>query len=626
MSDTELGEYTPYKIAMLKLQQIKDCNIGSKLLDMISKTSQNFNIYDLPDDLKIQEQELLELKALLSKIQSFDFQKIDNTLSSYDYYANYSREIDDFQHKLYGVINRLGQSSEVLKANLHIEPIKKNLGILLSDLKNNAQIINNPTGVLDMLWIVRDEIAWLNQNNINISSHFHQEYYKHLKEIEKDLLGFRASQQPAAIESVIKTVQLLESKATSEEEKSLVLHLQAIKKECLIVKYNIEMLAIRERLDVIQGELISNLDKSNHAFKFELTQLKRKYKIKDKNKKKKKSFWGNIKSALSFLNLAQTYRDSQYYSKIQKLQNKHTQEKRELTEAHKNFYGEEWEALHQQIKIMEADLKEGTQNEELKLSLPVSYVEHRNLKQQIVQHHGMVIGGISQGRISELGSSSGICYGISKEFLVRVNAYRAQDYSDAEMIDKLDMYAKKVKSETDLYASAVNNLTDDFKYRHYYADQVKEKKGAVESGLGKTQNLSEEFWRNAIKTLENNPSLILNLHKETGGGHAIAIAKTEHGIWFHDSNYCCVLFPNQGDEQSLMKNVSTFLSEHVQYKYKDMVRGSMVAISDQRILQSEPLIKDTVSWVATKPTQKDPETKQSAQKDVEPNRGLTPKK
>jgi hypothetical protein len=356
--------------------------------------------------------------------------------------------------------------------------------------------------------------------------------------------------------------------------------MEGTRQECLVMIKKQKASEIQSQLDKIDIRLISRMDKARleHTKKYpKFTQYEKEF----ENKAKK----GWITTFLNFFNIARDFRKDRYLS--QKMELIKTQEKirKEYQEKHKSKI----QKLESKLKSLKKDFKEQDNIPIRGVAQPLSFEDHQYIKRMVVEHRGMMIGGLAQSKVISLGSKGGLCYGFTKEWILQMNTLR-DIKEDHILIEKLDLYSKKSSDSFASLTNRVNNLSlTDEAYQHYVG-QYEDRKKKNDLKINLTDPTYPAELLKELTTCHP-PSIILCISKPEGGSHALGIVETEHGLWFHDSNRGAFFFPADPSLESAKVNFSNFLKDYLNDTYPKFKSSYYVHLPENsENLQASPIL------------------------------------
>lgn len=628
--------YTPYSI--LLLDQLKNA-IGGKIITgilSIAKKSIPLMNKDLSASYIISEEEITDAYLSLAEINTIKIPTETFERSVFDQLIELDNKLKILQEKTAIILSKVidfnskltDKNSKNLVENLIIT--NKLLNESLTKLNQLTNIFHRPIGTYDMLWIVNTEIAWMKKTKKDNTTKFETDYLKTLNLIKEKITLFHTSNEVKLIEEISKHISDLDQKAQTEDDRSLLKHLSGINTESKVLTNSQQVLTARNRLDQISGELISNTNKINLEYKKTYYDLRKKYKIKEKNKKNESAGWFSnilkgIKSFFSVFNIAQSIREYQFSKKIHDVAREHKKALAEAKQKHQSQYQAEQEQLSTEIKFHSQEIGMASQREISSAGIPLSFMGHQNIKEAVTLHGGIMIAGISQSRILSMGSSEGLCYGLSKEWLIKLSELSKNDQEDYALIDSLNMYAKKIDADIDIFSNPVNNLQIGENTYQHHSEQITEKDKTPDGKHRAQYEIDNNFPDKIFIQLKISPFCILNL-KNNMGGHAIGVARTKHGLWFHDSNFCCAYFPNTPSEEKMQENFKSFFNEHYRKNYRNLNTGSFVSLDEKISVSNESTFVDALKWSHTHASTSDKSESQKTEAQIENNLSIKKKK
>lgn len=200
------------------------------------------------------------------------------------------------------------------------------------------------------------------------------------------------------------------------------------------------------------------------------------------------------------------------------------------------------------------------------------------------QHHGFQVLPFNQSKLPEMGSSYGLCYGYSSQFLDVISdpGYRWANLSNDEKNQK---FAERLSPNNPSYQQnrTKMNLEAGLKFDAQFIESIPEAISKdVKASKGKTINLSKELPEALIEKGRPNEFLIA-IYSETGG-HALGYSEDQSGtIWFHDSNSGLYSFSNKKDFSEFMTTyMKRYYSEYDQrfslYDYQTLKQKADLAV------------------------------------------------
>lgn len=442
----------------------------------------------------------------------------------------YSKTIEKFRNAYQRLLYEIGQDDNELVEALN------NLLDRINENRLSSNMLIEPEGI--------NGIAWL----IHYKRQQDQEF--ETNQLLADLWDQISQYQEGDIEKVKKIIERISSFKSSHPEQ-IQPWLEGIRKECEMMSKRYQAMQIQAELDKADLELQDKLNKADLNFRKAHPNYT---KLESEFENPKKSFF----SFLSFLNIPKIFREYRYAKQKVDL----LRLKVEIEKQHQSQHQDATQTQKEQLKKIKSESKLLKNSHIHGIALPNSFAEYQEAKKLVTQNHGIMIGGMAQNRMISLGSSGGLCYGFTKEWLLQMNALRELK-DEHEIIDKLDLYTKKSTTAVDTLIQSINNLTLTDKTYQHYLNQTNDDKVKFHNRIPNSQFTQELF---AILDKLSPPSVILSVGMNNKS-HAIGIVQTEHGIWLNDSNSGCFYFPIDPDLNKARQNFAQFYNQYLNDYY-----------------------------------------------------------
>ncbi|MFI4937522.1 MAG: hypothetical protein ACHQJ6_03305 [Candidatus Berkiellales bacterium] len=410
----------------------------------------------------------------------------------------------------------------------------------------------------------------------------------------------------AIIDSIIAKIETF-NEIHAGDVKEFTPWLLGILHECQIIQKRHQAVSLRHHLDEINIKLIGKRNEAELEHARKLNALAKRYKISTKKKEAKPpaknpfdTLFKPVRAMVSFFNLAADVRREKYLREKQKLNQELKEKFGALDQEHKKINQAEIDRLEGELQGLKSDIAKMDSHYIGAVVAPLAFDYHCYIKKMAVKHGGMVIGGLSQSTMISLGSSSGLCYGFTKDWVVHMNLLREQHLEDYVMIDNLNLYTKASEAKKATFSSQVNNLLLNEKTFQHFDEQDKDK-FRRDPKFSASHSLDDKFSQAVFSALSQcrPESLIIGISSPNGNGHALGIVQTPDGIWFHDSNHACIYFPIHTSLETTKENFSKFLSEYLKEVYGKYNNGYFIPISEKADPQVIEAMKRRKAWVAS---------------------------
>ncbi|MBN9288936.1 MAG: hypothetical protein BGO43_07650 [Gammaproteobacteria bacterium 39-13] len=452
--------------------------------------------------------------------------------------------------------------------------------IAINQSMPTSRFLQQPIGLKEIAWLMRYRINQLQA--IKEPSFFQEELLSLTQMLQEEFYHYK--------EGNIDTITKMEEKINTflmnhENEGKKVAWLRGLNQECAILLKRHEAVQLRHQLDEINIELMSRKNTAQLQYVRDINSLDKKYKRKPKPKVQEPTtllgkLWKGIKSAASFFNFVQDYREHRYLVRRIELKEKFHKENQEIQRSHQEKYGAKIAEITSHFTRLKNEISQMDEEYIGAVIAPLSFQNHREIKEMIVLNGGMMVGGFAQNKVIALGSSAGLCYGFTKEWVMQINSLRRLHLDEHIMIDKLDMYSKKTEDGKSAFVNQVDNLKVNENIYKHFDSQIKDKI-TLPTEFKQIEEIKEDFPAKILSNLEktNPPSFIINVSRSGGAsGHALGVAKTEHGIWFHDSNYGCAFFPQS---EHVNAKFSQFFNQYMKRVYPEYNQGGFIPIHEE---------------------------------------------
>ncbi len=507
-------------------------------------------------------------------------------------------------HKLFAELSDLSLSmnkdtrdleNKIEQARILLVHIKQNLTVLFEEIKSSkteglklflesideitlsSNFLVRPVGLKEMVWLVSYKLnALQSQKSTDV---FQNEIKQLLQSLLIELRKYKEGNISPIDNVVFLTSQFIEKHPDKIKELPWI---QGVNQEGQIMQKRSQANKLREQLDEIYTELLGKKNQAELSHVKKLKELTKKYRVEKKNIKEPTTAfgkgWKKFKATISYFNLAKDERKAKFFKKKALLNEDLKKQLHSLTTEHHQKYHERIGYLEDGFRRIEKEVSRLDSHYVNAVVMPLSFQSHRQIKELIVKNGGMMIGGLAQNKVVALGSSNGLCYGFTKAWILLMNTLRGKGLEDYEMIDALNLYGKKSEEVKTQAIGEVNSLVLNEKVYQYYDEQHRDRSRAK---VKKNIAISGSFPAKALATLEETqpPSLIITIKNNDEGSHAIGLAKTNHGLWFHDSNYTCVYFPFD-KEGYAEKNFVTFLENYLKTIYPKYTIGTFISLGN----------------------------------------------
>lgn len=544
-----------------------------KFVDDLDELHFNLSM-NLLDQNHLQETDLIEFRELLSKTYAL----FSNTTFSKDnpiLQNAISESLDAKARSKSPTAKGMASSPEktvlIQKILSSFESARATFVPLSQEAIKKSHFLEKPKGLAQIAYAVDFRIGQLISKIT--STPIEKEYEKLLTQINKNINSYRDG-NIKPIQNIIDLIDAFEetvkndSSSDKEKHQALLSTMVGVRAECHIIEKNHHALNIQKELDEINVHLISAKNTAELKYDKALKALKVQYK---QNEPPPTSGIGKLFQSINFV---ADQRTANYLIAKVDLDKRYQAELREIQDQHLVTHGEKIRDLTEQLNTLKTS--------GAVVISPISSASLSQLKSLAVSHGGVTIGNISQSRINALGSNGGACYGFSKEWILKMNLLNADQAPEHIMIDELNMYADSAQKVITRIANQSNVLSINPSTMKYYAEQSADKK-AASIEYKKPLPLNASFYPHVTELLNNSApsSLMINISSPQGGNHAMGVVKDHQGgIWFHDSNFCCVYFSNQGDAKA-QSNFQSFFKEHMKAKYPEYTTGSFIHIKEK---------------------------------------------
>lgn len=472
------------------------------------------------------------------------------------------------------------QNLQVLYEQLKTQKISESIALLQDNLNmifpsNNFLV--RPVGIKEISWLVTYR---LQESLDSLEANLQTE----VKTLLHDLVKVLSQYEEGKITAVDKMVSLTEQFMQKHPDQMKRLNwVEGIYHEAKVIQKRHEAVKLREELDSIYIELLGKKNQIEIEHARSLKDLAVKYKISQKPAKTEPKSgvgktWANLKKGLSYFNIAKDMRQAKYLKEKAKLNLFLNENLKRVTLRHQEKYADKIKALQGHFQKIEEEVMQMDSRYVNVVVMPLSFQSHRTIKELVDTNGGIMVGGLAQNKVVGLGSSNGLCYGFTKAWVLLMNTLREKQLEDYEIIDALNFYGKKSEEVKHRAISEVNALVLNEEVYKYHDDQHRDRVHNKPE-LKKEVAMNRSFAAKALATLQETspPSLIISLSSEKGG-HAMGLVKTNHGIWFHDSNYTCVYFPFD-KEGEMEKHCVNFLENYLKTFYPKYTKGQFIALS-----------------------------------------------